>query len=653
MTVFTDDFNRPDGGLGNNWTATSGSVIASGRVSLPISGIIKQTTINASGRQEAICTINVAAIGDLNGGPLIKNNPLDSSGYVAVGVGTLAAPTWRIYRLAANGSNTTILSIGGPGMSVGSHTVRLLFNAGILTLWVDGYLIGSVLESTWANQTGAGWVAFTANTALDSYTLLGDEAVSFSVSPSPMGNFGSPIPITFTGVLTSWTPGTPGSPAFTVDHGSLSAQTVDSATTAHATYDPGTFLGTATFTDPSTGATCQVVITSNPTIVPPGGLGDTWSPYKTLVDATGTLFTPDYLLTDRSPVIAASEEVPAALDILSALQQIWLAHFGGWTGVPPGGSGSFGELLALIAGSYTPTVSLYNAQRATSIREELEAVRDALTALRTGAEWNLDDLATVLGGSPIVNHQQLKLAVDAISTGSNQDVLDALAALQGESPPTLAQLGTMLSDLATIAGYDLGSVRGWIDALPSAPSIQPILDKLATIQPSAAITLSTVASSAGTAATAATAADVAVGLLTGGGTLTLATIMEALGVITDLLNALKSGTSGPLWPGLDNVTLGASHALSNGLLVSGPLHGLLFTITGQPEHNQRYLFGTVNSWSRVGAAIFTTDRGDSERSQSFALDTQILVPTTMEAAASATIRLNSGWQGTVRAWSKA
>lgn len=106
----------------------------------------------------------------------------------------------------------------------------------------------------------------------------------------------------------------------------------------------------------------------------------------------------------------------------------------------------------------------------------------------------------------------------------------------------------------------------------------------------------------------------------------------------------------PVWPGLAGVTVGAAIPLSNGLEVSGPLHGLLFTITSQPVQPQVYHFGAVNSWGRVGQVIFCTDRGDYERSETFALDQQIVVPKTMKEADSAIIRLNAGWGGTVRPW---
>lgn len=67
--------------------------------------------------------------------------------------------------------------------------------------------------------------------------------------------------ITITGLGTSWTPGTPGSPIFTLSStgtgASKTAQTVTSATAATITITAGT-VGIITVTDPSTGATATL-----------------------------------------------------------------------------------------------------------------------------------------------------------------------------------------------------------------------------------------------------------------------------------------------------------------------------------------------------------------------------------------------------------
>jgi hypothetical protein len=87
-------------------------------------------------------------------------------------------------------------------------------------------------------------------------------AQSISISPTSVILDGTGYLITVTGTGTSWTPGTPGSPTFTASAGAITAQTVNSATSATLTYSAPGATGSVTITDPSTGATAILTITS-------------------------------------------------------------------------------------------------------------------------------------------------------------------------------------------------------------------------------------------------------------------------------------------------------------------------------------------------------------------------------------------------------
>lgn len=106
----------------------------------------------------------------------------------------------------------------------------------------------------------------------------------------------------------------------------------------------------------------------------------------------------------------------------------------------------------------------------------------------------------------------------------------------------------------------------------------------------------------------------------------------------------------PVWPGLANVTLGTTLTLSDGLVVPGPLDGLLLTVSSVSYPVSFYPFGTHKSFVKVGAVVFVDDNGQLEHSQSIGLDTQVLCPLVMNQAASAIVRLKSGTVGTVRPW---
>lgn len=104
----------------------------------------------------------------------------------------------------------------------------------------------------------------------------------------------------------------------------------------------------------------------------------------------------------------------------------------------------------------------------------------------------------------------------------------------------------------------------------------------------------------------------------------------------------------PVWPGLDGATVGDSVALADGLVVDGPLDGLLVQITGTPAQSYQYPFGDTASYRWVGAVIFRSDRGDFEWFEPIGLDHQVITPKTMAHADSATFRVTGAWTGTVR-----
>ena len=102
----------------------------------------------------------------------------------------------------------------------------------------------------------------------------------------------------------------------------------------------------------------------------------------------------------------------------------------------------------------------------------------------------------------------------------------------------------------------------------------------------------------------------------------------------------------PVWPGLANVTLGVPVSLVDGLVLTGPLSGVLVSITSVPAPISYYPFGSIKSYVRAGAVVFTEDNGDSEFPQPIGPESGLIMPTMMASAASATFRIPSGIVGT-------
>lgn len=646
MSTFTDNFERGDGGLGNNWTVHTGTAaIASGKVYTGTASRCSNPAVSATGRQEAILTVVYAANADLVTGPVIKLNSAGTSGYYVSGSNTLAAPLWTIYRLT-NGTPTTLRSVSGSGVSAGTHTIRLLYNAGLLTLWVDGAFIQAISDNTHDALTGGGFHSNTGLTVVDAITIYSDESTSFSVTPTVVGNYGGATAMTFAGVGTSWTTGTPGSPTFTVDHGSLSSQEVTGAGSATAIYTPGAFLGTATFIDPSTGASDTVEVTSDPGTVPPDYIplsqeAIDYIERSAVAETNPTIANREMNIATSGPSITLTNglntvrlsvsdssitgyEVPDNSTLVQILMEIWRGLNG-----------------TLIFGGAT-LVPDHND----SVKIDTDTLRTSMEELRGVLDWTLPGILNVIVGEDSISTTHLHDDIAAISAGSNQDVLDALAAYFGQNPPTIQQLGTMVSDIATIAGYTLGDV---LDAIADIPGVDlsTITTKLDAIQPSETFNLSTITTQASGANTGAAAAVVALDLLTGDGALTLQTVLDAIAALEP---GPPGGATAPVWPGIDNVTLGTPVALSHGLVVTEEMDGVIVAVTTPPTRTGLYQIGDQYYDYGVGRIAFESDGGELEPWQYLGFRAALFTPKSMVRASACHLQVLGGAEGTITPW---
>lgn len=122
---------------------------------------------------------------------------------------------------------------------------------------------------------------------------------------------------------------------------------------------------------------------------------------------------------------------------------------------------------------------------------------------------------------------------------------------------------------------------------------------------------------------------------------------------TPPLRPLATMDSQPaLWPGEDATTPGVPLALEDGLVVQGPLDGVLIDVTGHPSGAGKYGFGDVNSWRYLGAVLFFTDDGHAEWPIQIGPESGIVTPRSMARAASAILRLNPGFTGTLTPWTR-
>jgi hypothetical protein len=126
--------------------------------------------------------------------------------------------------------------------------------------------------------------------------------------------------------------------------------------------------------------------------------------------------------------------------------------------------------------------------------------------------------------------------------------------------------------------------------------------------------------------------------------------LEFASMVLSFFFSQAPAPTAPIWPGAGRVSVLESLTLTDGLVISANLRGLLFAITREAPGGGRWKFGDVSSWNNVGAVAFLDDHGEYERPITISVDTQVVVPLTMTMAAGAIIRLTSPFSGTVTPW---
>lgn len=109
-------------------------------------------------------------------------------------------------------------------------------------------------------------------------------------------------------------------------------------------------------------------------------------------------------------------------------------------------------------------------------------------------------------------------------------------------------------------------------------------------------------------------------------------------------------SASPVWPGLASVTLGVPVAISTGLTITTPMHGVIVNLTSEPSKSSFFTFDDENSYRNLGALSFRSDNGDQEPSQSLGFTSAVYSPKSMVKAAGVKLRFVGGVSGTVTPW---
>lgn len=202
-------------------------------------------------------------------GPIARNDTSGLTGYECLLGDGSNIELW----VGSGGSSGTVALSGGLVQNV-TYTVTVGASGTTITCTVQRDSDGDYLKSdgTWqagqtaavtitnATYSAAGHAALyiVDNSASASNALIGKNFVaataggtpSMTASPSTVIDSSAGNSIALSGTNTNWTSGTPGSPTFTVSAGTITGQTVASATAATLTYTAPATIQTITITDP-------------------------------------------------------------------------------------------------------------------------------------------------------------------------------------------------------------------------------------------------------------------------------------------------------------------------------------------------------------------------------------------------------------------
>lgn len=114
-------------------------------------------------------------------------------------------------------------------------------------------------------------------------------------------------------------------------------------------------------------------------------------------------------------------------------------------------------------------------------------------------------------------------------------------------------------------------------------------------------------------------------------------------IIDTLAEGLTGGPSGPGgYPGLAGVTVGATHNVSGPTTISGPLDGLLITVSSVPNGQSTTFTPNGVRYKGLGWVVFMTAEGEGEQLQKIETAKCVLVPKSMSAPASAEVYCKPG-----------
>lgn len=609
--TWTDDFNRADGPLGNGWTAGSNTLtIAGNKVGAGAGGWTTNPAVGGPGTHDASVVWTRSADWAPSASPIVKASTSPGGWYYATVTPSPSPTLFKLWRYN-NGPSTELASVQISAGTVLGGTVGVRWADGVLYGYFNGSLVVQANDNTYAANTLEGFTVGGSFSYVDSFT--GDAAVerSMIVVPDPVYQYAGTIRMTAIGTNTEWSAGPPASTTFAVNHGTLYTQVVVDATHAYIYWTPSSYLGQFQFTETQYGLSYIVTETIDPNVWDGGP--DAVTPEASIIlDRTGRFCPTGTILTTCHRLDGTlGPTILESLDML--LYQ--LGGFSGQTNPDP----TAVSLPSLLYALYENPVG--------------------------GGHYTVNQLLGILGGSPtIYSHADLLTNLGNAISSEAASILAAIAAVRGAGNPSLASIVTILNDMNIESGTNFQTVLDAIAAIPGT-DLGPVLTAIAALRGGTA-TVQTVRDKLDDLQTSLNSIAASLSALRTGSNLTLQDVLDAIAGISIPPGTTTEGA--PVWPGLGAVTIGAPVALTDQLVLDGPMHGVLVDVSVPPTTLGKYAVGgNLTDWGQHRLS-FQTDRGDLEPWQYLNFRQGIYTPKSMAQAEHAVFQLAGGEGGTVR-----
>lgn len=644
MPLWSDDFNRADGPVGGDWVVKSGAfTISSNKLMATSTGVIVtgQATAPGASMAEAVVSISTSSTGIAM--PAIRINSTGTRGW---GVSAYHNGANTVIRRVAfqDGVQYPAESYTLVGQTPSTATLRIAWSAGTVYCYINGTQVLSAVDSGYGGQTGLGVYLNSTVQTVDDFSCSGDGTPQLLISPRVVGTDDGDQLISVLGVGVTWTPGTPGTPSFSVNAGSVVSQQVTSTTNATVVFSPPATPQVVTFSDVADGLSSTITVVDGTYLG--GGTGGVGGLSEAVISWLETQ-------APHAGIVAKQENgvvtAGATLDIKTVLGGVTL-QTEATVGPDPENSPALGllpVLWRLVNGGYDPAIGPFPEPPVTPLAQLLGTLAAEFAAFRDPSTFTIQDIMDGLRGTGDYTHADLKTAIDAISAPDLQGIIDLLLAIRGSETASIAYNQLILAAIAGAGGYSLDDVKTWSDAtrgsgLPTIRGVldaiaaldidlSPVTDKLTLIQPDTSYNTTTLnASIGGVAATVGTIAGV---------------VDAVLNIVTALQEAAPVKLP-PIVAPTDTWTLGSPVALAEAIQIDESMHGVLIDVTDVGYGVKRLPVGDFNMIFRAGYLAFINPTGYVEEPQFLSFTKGIYTPKTCTAAIGVLVKPNQGQTGT-------